>query len=45
TLNDSDEELKEIAGFIVALGEETPWHLSRFYPTHKSKKLPPFSVS
>lgn len=44
TLNDSDEELKEIAGFIVALGEETPWHLSRFYPTHKSKKLPPTSL-
>ncbi|TEU02781.1 AmmeMemoRadiSam system radical SAM enzyme [Candidatus Aerophobetes bacterium] len=44
TLNDSDEELKEIAGFIVALGEETPWHLSRFYPTYKSKKLPPTSL-
>jgi len=44
TLNDSDEELKEIAAFILALGEETPWHLSRFYPTHKSKKLPPTSL-
>jgi len=44
TLNDSDEELEEIAGFIVALGEETPWHLSRFYPTYKSKKLPPTSL-
>lgn len=41
TLNDSHEELKEIAAFVLALGEETPWHLSRFYPTYKSKKLPP----
>ncbi len=40
TLNDSDEELKEIASFIVALGEETPWHLSRFYPTYKLRKPP-----
>ncbi len=41
TLNDSDEELKEIAAFILALGEETPWHLSRFYPTHKLRKSSP----
>ncbi|TKJ45911.1 AmmeMemoRadiSam system radical SAM enzyme [Candidatus Aerophobetes bacterium Ae_b3a] len=44
TLNDSHEELKEIAGFIVALGEETPWHLSRFYPTYKLRKLPATSL-
>ena len=41
TLNDSHEELKEIAAFILALGEETPWHLSRFYPTYKLGRLPP----
>jgi len=41
TLNDSDEELKEIAAFILALGEETPWHLSRFYPSYKLRKPPP----
>ncbi len=44
TLNDSDEELKEIASFIVALGEETPWHLSRFYPTYKLNKTPSTSL-
>jgi len=44
TLNNSDEELKEIARFIVTLGEETPWHLSRFYPTYKLKKIPPTSL-
>jgi pyruvate formate lyase activating enzyme len=35
SLNDSDEELRAIAEFIKDLGEETPWHVSQFYPTHK----------
>jgi pyruvate formate lyase activating enzyme len=34
-LNDSDEELKDIAGFIAGLGKETPWHISRFHPQFK----------
>ena len=35
-LNDSTEELKQIAKFIVTnLGPETPWHVSAFYPTYK----------
>jgi pyruvate formate lyase activating enzyme len=34
--NDSDEELKNIASFIVKeLGDYTPWHISAFYPTYK----------
>ena len=40
TLNDSEEELKRIAEFIVNLGTDTPWHLSRFYPTYKLNGLP-----
>jgi len=40
TLNDSAEELKRIAEFIVNLGPDTPWHLSRFYPTYKLNDLP-----
>jgi pyruvate formate lyase activating enzyme len=40
TLNDSAEELKRIAEFIVNLGPDTPWHLSRFYPTYKLNNLP-----
>jgi pyruvate formate lyase activating enzyme len=40
TLNDSEEELKRIAEFIVNLGPDTPWHLSRFYPTYKLNNLP-----
>lgn len=33
-LNDSDEELERIAGFIATeLSPDTPWHVSRFHPT------------
>lgn len=31
-LNDSDEELMEIAEFIRSVGVEIPWHVSRFHP-------------
>jgi pyruvate formate lyase activating enzyme len=35
-LNDSEEELGEIAQFIAAeLGVEVPWHVSRFHPDYK----------
>jgi pyruvate formate lyase activating enzyme len=39
TLNDSEEELKEIAKFIAGLGVETPWHISRFHPQFKMQDL------
>ena len=31
-MNDSDEELREIASFLAGLGTEIPWHVSRYYP-------------
>ncbi len=33
--NDSEEELRDIAGFLVGIGPETPWHISRFYPRYR----------
>jgi pyruvate formate lyase activating enzyme len=43
--NDSVPELKDIANFIKQeLGEETPWHISRFYPQYKLTSSPPTSV-
>lgn len=34
--NDSKEELREIAVFLAKkLGNEIPWHISRFYPAYK----------
>ncbi len=39
--NDDPEELKDIASFIKdELGAETPWHISRFYPTYKMLDKP-----
>lgn len=44
TVNDSDEVLKNIAEFILSLGPETPWHVSRFHPTYKMLDIPPTPV-
>jgi pyruvate formate lyase activating enzyme len=44
TVNDSDEVLRGIAEFILGLGPETPWHVSRFHPTYKMLNLPPTPV-
>jgi len=45
TLNDSKEELGELAQFVAdELGPETPWHISRFHPTYKATQLPITSV-
>jgi len=33
--NDSDAELNEIARFIRSLGQDIPWHVTRFHPTYK----------
>ena len=39
-LNDSDEELTQIAHFIKEVGEDIPWHVSAFYPTYKMLDRP-----
>jgi pyruvate formate lyase activating enzyme len=39
TMNDSNQEIEEIAQFIVSLGSEVPWHISAFYPTYKMLNL------
>jgi len=44
SVNDSEEQLRQIARFILHLGPETPWHISRFYPTFQMNHLPPTSV-
>ena len=44
TINDSPEELTEIADFIVSVGKDIPWHISRFYPHYKMTSLPPTPV-
>lgn len=41
-LNDKPGELWELAAWIVSeLGPETPWHVSRFFPTYRMTDLEP----
>jgi pyruvate formate lyase activating enzyme len=43
-MNDDPGELRELAEFIVSLGPETPWHVSRFHPTYRLLDRPPTPV-
>lgn len=40
TVNDSDEKLRGLAEFILSVGAEIPWHVSRFHPTYKMTDIP-----
>ncbi|MBM4312982.1 MAG: AmmeMemoRadiSam system radical SAM enzyme [Deltaproteobacteria bacterium] len=40
-LNDAEEELRDLAGFIFSLGAKTPWHISRFHPQYRMTGTPP----
>jgi pyruvate formate lyase activating enzyme len=43
-LNDSDGELKDLAGFLADVDKEIPWHISRFHPTYRLMDIPPTPV-
>lgn len=44
TMNDSSGELRQIAEFIKSVGEEIPWHVSRFHPTYRVNDIPSTST-
>jgi len=33
--NDSEEELEQIANFLVSISRDIPWHISRFHPDYQ----------
>jgi pyruvate formate lyase activating enzyme len=44
--NDSDEELKKLAEFIVSKADpDVPWHISRFHPQYKYQDSAPTPIS
>ncbi|OGP84327.1 MAG: AmmeMemoRadiSam system radical SAM enzyme [Deltaproteobacteria bacterium RBG_16_54_11] len=43
TLNDAEDELREIARFLFSVSPEIPWHVSAFYPTYRLLDKPPTS--
>ncbi|MFH0862304.1 MAG: AmmeMemoRadiSam system radical SAM enzyme [Candidatus Altiarchaeota archaeon] len=46
TLNDGQEELGQIAGFIASeLGDHVPWHVSAFHPDYKLGGIPATGVN
>jgi pyruvate formate lyase activating enzyme len=40
-MNDSEEELTEIASFLVSIDPQIPWHVTGFYPTYKMTDIAP----
>ncbi len=44
-MNDSDEELRQIAQFIVSVSPNIPWHVSRFHPDYKMRDRPATPLS
>jgi|SRR3990172_4490475 len=43
-MNDSDQELKEIARWIADTDAAMPWHISAFHPSYKMMDIPPTSL-
>ncbi len=43
--NDSDAELRSIAGYLSGLSPDIPWHVSAFYPTYQLTAAPPTPVA
>ena len=44
-LNDEEDELRDAARFVATeLSPDTPWHLSRFFPTYQMRDRPPTPV-
>ena len=43
-INDSDEELRDIAKFQADIDPNMPWHISRFHPDYKMLDRPPTPI-
>lgn len=39
--NDNEEELRNAAAFIKSLGEDIPWHISKFFPNYEFDNYDP----
>ncbi len=39
-LNDSDQELREIAEFLVGVSPDIPWHVTAFHPDYRMEDTP-----
>jgi pyruvate formate lyase activating enzyme len=39
-LNDDREEVRRLISFLLDLGGDTPWHVSRFFPQYRLREIP-----
>lgn len=44
-MNDSEEELRGIAGFLKSVSPDIPWHVTGFHPTYKLGSVRPTPVA
>jgi pyruvate formate lyase activating enzyme len=42
-LNDSEDEIEALAGFLASISPDIPWHLSRHHPDYRMKEPAPIS--
>ncbi len=42
--NDSEDEIRELSGWLASLSTDIPLHLSRFFPRHRMTDKPPTPV-
>ncbi len=40
-LNDSNEEIKQMASFLAGISQDIPWHVTAFHPAYKMLDRPP----
>ncbi len=45
TLNDGEDQLRGIAGFIASVDKNIPWHVTAFYPTYRLTGIPAATLS
>jgi pyruvate formate lyase activating enzyme len=43
--NDSEDELRSLASFLVSLSPDIPWHVSRFHPAYRMMDVPATPVA
>jgi pyruvate formate lyase activating enzyme len=44
-MNDDPAELRDIENFLVEIGRDIPWHISRFYPHYEYDSMEPTPIS
>lgn len=43
-MNDDESELRDIANFLVGVGRDIPWHISRFVPHYRMENVEPTPI-